>query len=164
MPPRMVLDIDPTKFSRRQDRGGAGWRVIDGLGPRGGAIAVLPQGDGPTLRSPQDIRVGAAVAEYTVEADAAGEVEVIVEALPTHRLSPAHDVLAAVSINDGEPVVVRFEQGKDDEDDPTWQANVLRSAMAGHVKLKVPGATSKLKLWAADPSVVVLRITLRRGA
>lgn len=159
-----VVDIDPTKFAQSHDRDGAGWRVVDGLGRRGGAIAVLPQRDVPTLRSPQDIRGRAPVAEYTVETDRGGEVEVIVEALPTHRLTPAHEVLAAVSINDGEPFLVRFEQGKDDEHDPTWQANVLRNAIFGKVTLRVPGGTSKLKLWAADPGVVVQRITLVRGA
>jgi hypothetical protein len=159
-----VFDIDATKFAQSHDRGGAGWRVIDGLGPRGGAIAVRPQRDTPTLRSPQDIRRRALVAEYTVKTDYAGEVEVIVEALPTHPLTPAHEILAAVSVNDGEPVVVRFEQGKDDEDAPTWQANVLRNAMFGRVKLRVPGGTYKLKLWAADPGVVIQQITFLRGA
>jgi hypothetical protein len=36
--------------------------------------------------------------------------------------------------------------------------------MFGKVKLRVPGGTYKLKLWAADPGVVVQRITLLRGA
>jgi hypothetical protein len=159
-----IFDIDPTKFIQSHDRGGAGWRVIAGLGPRGGAIAVLPQRDTPTLHSPQEIHSRAPVAEYAVKTDYAGEVVVIVEALPTHPLTPAHQVLAAASVNDGEPVVVGFEQGKDDEDDPTWQANVLRGAMFGRVRLRVPGGTYKLRLWAADPGVVVQRITLLRGA
>jgi hypothetical protein len=159
-----VFDIDATKFARLRDRDGAGWRVIGGLGSRCGAIAALPQRDTPTLRSPQEIRRRAPVAEYTVKTDYAGEVEVIVEAAPTHPLTPAHEILAAVSVNGGAPVVVHFEQGKDDEDDPTWQANVLRSAMFGRVKLRVPGGTYKLRLWAADPSVVIQRITLLRGA
>jgi Glycosyl hydrolase family 115/Gylcosyl hydrolase family 115 C-terminal domain len=156
-----VVEIDPTKFSQTHDHDGAGWRVIEGLGPRGAAIAVLPRRDIPTLHSPQEIWERAPAAEYTVQTGRAGEVEVIVEALPTHRLTPAHEVLAAVSINDEEPVVVRFEQGKDDEDDPTWQTNVLRHAMFGQVTLRVLGGPYKLKLWAADAGVVVQRIMLR---
>jgi hypothetical protein len=71
--------------------------------------------------------------------------------------------MAAVSINDEVPVVLSFDQGKDVEDDPTWQINVLRNAMFGRVRLCVPGGgVYNLKLWAADPSVVVQRITLRR--
>jgi hypothetical protein len=155
-----VFDIDPTKFARLHDRDGAGWRVIEGLGPRGGAIAVLPQRDTPTLRSPQEIRERAPVAEYTVRIADAREVEVVIEALPTHRLTPAHEVLVAVSVNDGEPVVVRFEQCKDDEDDPTWQRNVLRNAMSGKVNLRLSGGISRFKLWAADPGIVIQRITL----
>ncbi len=156
-----LFDIDATKFAQSHDRGGTGWRVIDGLGPRGGAIAVLPSRDVQTLRSPQDIRERAPIAEYTVKSDYAGEVEVIIEALPTHAFTPAHELLVGLSIDDGEPVVVRFEQGEDDEDDPTWQANVLRSAMFGKVTLRVRG-TYTLKLFGADPGVVIQRITLVR--
>jgi len=159
-----VFDIDPTKFSRSQERGGSGWRVIEGLGPRGAALAVLPHRDTPTLRSPREIGARAPFAEYAVKAVYAGEVEVEVEALPTHRLTPAHEVLAAVSVDDGEPVVVRFERGRDDENDPVWQANVLRGAMSGRVRLRVPGGAYRLRLWAADAGVVVQRITLLRVA
>jgi hypothetical protein len=159
-----VYDIDPTKFARTQNHEGVGWRVIEGLGPRGGAIAVLPKRDVPTLRSPSNIRARAPVAEYAVESDYVGEVEVIMEALPTHPFTSSHQVMAAVSINDEVPVVLSFDQGKDVEDDPTWQINVLRNAMFGRGRLCVPGGgVYKLKLWAADPSVVVQRITLRRA-
>ncbi len=155
-----VIDIDPAKFVRLHDRNRVGWRVIEGLGPRGRAITVLPQRNVPTQRSPQVIREHVPFAEYTVKTAHAGEVDVVVEALPTHALTPAHQILAAVSINEHEPVVVEFDQGDDDEHDPTWQVNVLRSAMFGRVKLRVPGGTFKLRLWAADGGLVVQRITL----
>jgi Glycosyl hydrolase family 115/Gylcosyl hydrolase family 115 C-terminal domain len=161
------LVIDAAKFDQTQDRNGTGWRVIEGLGPRGAAIAVLPHKDTPTQRSPQDIRGRTPVAEYTIEPNQGGsDVEVTVEALPTHRFTPEHEILAAVSIEDGEPAVVRFDQGKDDENDPTWKTNVLRNMMTGKVTLRMPDRASKatkLKLWAADPGVVVQRITLGRG-
>lgn len=159
-PSRELIVIDPTNFARSHDRAGAGWRVIEGLGPRGHAIAVSPRRGVPTLRTPQEIRERAPVVEYTVRIEDAREVEVILEALPTHRLTPAHEVLAAVSVNDGDPVVIRFDQGKDDEDDPTWQRNVLRHAMSGRAALRLPGGSSKLKLWAADPGIVIQRIAL----
>jgi hypothetical protein len=154
------VDIDATKLTHSRDREGAGWRVIEGLGPRGAAIALLPPRDVPTLRTPQDIRDHAPVAEYTVQSDHAGDIEVIVEALPTHAITPAHQLQVALSIDDGEPVIVRFEQGKDDEDDPTWQANVLRSAMIGKVTLRARSGPNTLHLWAADPGVVIQRITV----
>jgi lysophospholipase L1-like esterase len=158
-----LFDIDATKFSRAHDRQGAGWRVIEGLGPRGGVIAVLPRSDLPTLRSPHDIRERAPVAEYTVKNAHAGDVEVIVEALPTHAFTPAHPLVVALSIDDGQPTVVPFEQGKDDEDDPTWQTNVLRSAMFGKVTLRVPDRPYTLELWGVDSGVVVQRITIVQG-
>ena len=159
-----LFDLDVTTFARTHDREGAGWRVIDGLGARGAAIAVLPSRDVPTLRSSQEIRERAPVVEYPVKSDDVGEVDVVVEALPTHRFTPAHELLVAISIGDGEPMVVRFDRGKDDEDDPTWQANVLRSTMFGTATLRAPGGAYTLKLWGADAGVVIQRITIVRRA
>ena len=98
--------------------------------------------------------------EYRVHAAKAGDVQVTLDALPTHRLTPAHEVVAAVSINDEPPVVVRFDQGADDENDATWQRNVLRNAMYGRATLRVPQGAYTLKLWAADVGVVVQQISV----
>jgi hypothetical protein len=92
------------------------------------------------------IRQRAPVVDYSVKTDHVGEVHVVVEALPTHRITPAHELLVATSIGDAEPVVVRFDKGKDDENDQTWQTNVLRSTLFG-----------------ADAGVVNQRITIVRG-
>jgi hypothetical protein len=155
--------IDITKPVQLHDRHGAGWRVIEGLGPRGAAIAVIPHQDTPTLRTPGKIRASAPYVGYTVQAGAVrgSEVEIAIEALPTHPFTPAHEVLAAISINDEDPVLVHFDQGKDDENDPAWQKNVLRGFMTGSVKLKMPAGGSTLKVWAADPGVVVQRIVIK---
>jgi hypothetical protein len=154
------LKIDPTKFSQRRDEQGAGWRIIEGLGPRGRALAVLPHRDTPTRLSPTEIQEHCPMLEYRVNAAKAGDVQVIVDALPTHRLTPAHEVVAAVSVNDDPPVLVHFDQGADDENDATWQRNVLRSAMYGRATLRVPQGAYTLKLWAADCGVVVQQISV----
>jgi hypothetical protein len=60
--------------------------------------------------------------------------------------------------------VIHFDQGQDDEHDPTWQTNVLRNAMFGKVTLRVPGGAYRLKLWAADVGVVIQRITLAHAS
>lgn len=156
-----TIEIAPTQFIGAPKRAGVAWLAIKGLGPRGAALSVFPRRDVPTLRSPREIRERAPFAEYAVAFDRAGQAQVTVEALPTHRLTPAHEVVAAVSVNDSEPVVVSFEQGQDDEHDPTWQTNVLRHAMCGTVTLEVPDGPCVFKLWAADSSVVVQHITLR---
>jgi hypothetical protein len=160
--PTKEIVIDAAKFTQSYDRNGVGWRVIEGLGRRGASIAVLQHMDTPTRRTAKDIRECAPVAEYTLYAGQVGnaETEVTVEALPTHPLTPQHELLAAVSVNDSEPVIVRFIQGKDDENDPTWQTNVLRSAMTGKVTLCLPSGAATIKLWAADPGVVIQRISL----
>lgn len=161
IPPDGEIVIDPAKFTGLQDRSGTGWRVIEGLGPRGRALALLPQKDTPTLVSPDQIRHAASSAEYAVQMPGSSQAEIIIEALPTHPLTPGHEVMAAVSIDDGDPIPIRFEHGKDDEDDPAWQTNVLRNAMYGRTTVQIRPGPGKLKLWAADPSVVVQRIVVR---
>lgn len=155
-----AIHLDPAKFVRSGERENAGWRVIEGLGPQGHALGVLPQRDTPTQRTSRDIAAHCPFAEYAVERGLGAVVKLTIEALPTHRLTPAHDTVVAVSVGDSDPVLVHFDEGVDDEADLTWQRNVLRSTMLGTVELRVPTGPYKLKLWAADPAVVIHRITL----
>lgn len=155
-----VIEIDPTKFERVRGYEGSNWTVIDGLGPRGAAIAVLPHRNVPTLRTSEAIRKQAPVAEYVVNGKGAGEAEVVVEALPTHPFTPKHEVMAAVSISDGPPVLVHFDRGGNSENAEQWQINVLRHAMLGTTTLKVPDGRFTLKLWAADRALVAQQISL----
>ena len=155
-----VINVEATRMFQSRDGDGARWSVVSGLGPRGAAIAVLPRRSVATLRSPEEIRAHAPVAEYAIERGDAGEVEITVEALPTHPLTPAHELLTAVSIDDGLPSILRFDQGADDERDPIWQSNVLRGATFGKTKLRAPAAPYTLKLWAADAGVVIQRLAV----
>ena len=160
LPGATALKIDLAKFAQRRDQAGAGWRVIEGLGPRGRALALLPHRDTPTRVSPEEIRDESAMLEYRVNAAKAGDVEIVIDALPTHRLTPEHQTVAAVSVNDEPPVLVRFDEGVDEENNPIWQRNVLRNAMYGRATLRVPQGAYTLKLWAADPGVVVQQIAI----
>lgn len=45
------------------------------------------------------------------------------------------------------------DQGKDDDDDPTWQTHVLRSAMFGTARLRGPGGPYTPTLWGADEAL-----------
>jgi hypothetical protein len=153
-----ALNIDATNFQRRADRDGAGWRVIEGLGPSGHALAVLPQRDTPTMRTARDIASHCPEADFEVPGGTGGIVMLTVAALPTHKLTPDHDTTIALSVGNGDPVVVHFDEGVDDEDNAIWQRNVLRNTMLGTIRLRVPAGAYTVKLWAADPAVVVQRI------
>jgi hypothetical protein len=155
------VTIDPAKFIQRQDQQGAGWRVIEGLGPRGRALAVLPHQDVETQLTAPEILKHSPMVGYQVTAAKAGGVQVSIEALPTHRFTPSHEVVAGLSINDDPPVVVRFDRGTDDEHDLIWQRNVLRNAMQGEATLHVPKGSYTLKLWAADRGVVIQRVLVQ---
>jgi hypothetical protein len=147
-----------TKLVQARDRQGARWRVIEGLGPRGRALAVLPQEDVPTQLSAAGILKHSPMAEFRMTSLKAGAVQVSIDALPTHRFTPGHEIVAGVSINDEPPVLVRFDRGTDDEHDPVWQRNVLRNSMQGQATLLVPQGAYTFKLWAADRGLVVQRI------
>ena len=154
-----AIRIDAAKFTRSQERDGVGWQRVEGLGPRGSAIAILPPKDLPTLRTAGEVRERAAMVEYVLQPERAGEFEVIIEALPTHPFTPAHEPIVGLSVNDEEPVLIRFEKGADDETDRIWARNVLRGAMSGKGSLHLPGGACKVRLWAADPGVVVQQLT-----
>lgn len=158
--PKIIAEIATNDFSKSTERNGVAWKIIPGLSPQGQAVAPLPVRDTPTLRLPEEIRAQAPVVEYEVAGSFTGEVNFVIDALPTHAITRSHELIIAVSINDELPTIVHFDSGKDDEGDPTWQANVLRHTMTGTVRLKIPAARSTLKLWAADPSVVVQRMTI----
>ena len=96
--------------------------------------------------------------EYQVDGGKGGAVKLTIEALPTHPLTPEHETIVAVSIGEGDPALVRFVKGIDDEKDPIWQDNVLRGLMRGTIEVRVPAGPYTLKLWAADPAAVILRL------
>lgn len=159
----MVVAMQASRFARAEKRGGGvGWITIDGLGRRGSAVALQPRAAAATLRDPDEIRDRAPVAEYALDAPPGGEATIIVEATPTQPITPAHELITAVSFDDAAPTIVRFEQSSE-ERDRVWQQNVLRNAMFAKVKLTVPQRARVLKLWGADPSVAVQRITIDFG-
>lgn len=162
-PEEDVIRIDPTSFVRTRGQDGADWGVIDGLSPRGHAITVMPFQDVPTLRTAGAVRKHAPVAEYIFDSEQSSEVSVEIEALPTHPFTPEHEVLAAVSINDGAPVLVSFGERDSGGHDKLWAKNVLRHVMSGSAKLKVPKGRATLKLWSADRALVVQGIAIKPG-
>jgi hypothetical protein len=111
------------------------------------------------LRTPEEVRNHAPVAMYAVDLpeDAAGHFEILIEALPGQPISSEHELICAISIDDQPPTIVQFAQSND-EMDTTWQQNALRSAMTARVRTQLAPGRRALKLWAADPSVVITRI------
>ena len=157
-----VIAIDAGHFaSEKPASGGARWTVVDGLGRTGHALALLPT-TGPSLREPDAIRAGAAVAEYPIQAFKGGPAKVFIEALPTRAINDPMALVTAISIDNGAPVTLKFRQG-DDEKDPVWQANALRDAMMAEGAIDVPAGRHVLRLWGADPSVNPDRIVLDLG-
>jgi hypothetical protein len=157
-----TLAFDAIHFTRATECQGVHWVPIDALGRRDGALALFPRTRAATLLTPGEIEQRAPVVEYAVHATNEAIADVIVEALPTQPLTPAHKLICAISLDDEPPTVVEFAQS-DDELDTTWQRNALRNAMFARTKTTVPKGDHVLKLFGCDASVVVQRITLDFG-
>jgi hypothetical protein len=154
------IAIDAEHFAQHR-AASTRWRTIDGLGRTGAAVGLFPRLS-PSLSTPEAIAASAPVLDYPIHVFDGGKAKLTVEAIPTHEATEAHALICAVSIDDAPPMVVRFTQGND-ERNGTWQRNVLRASMFGSADVTVPAGGHTLKLWGADPSVVVDRIELDFG-
>lgn len=167
------VSIQAEHPARNRAAGEVEWTPIAGLGRTGeGAIAPLPttfESAWPLGETPESLSQALAdmpAMEYDVVLDSAGEVELTLYTLPTHRLYEGRGLRYAVAFDDGEPQVVDFYEsgGHGGEDSPTWRLNVSRNAAIStstHT-IEAPGKHT-LKLWAIDPSVVVDKLVIDAG-
>lgn len=147
------VSMEAEHFSRRIDRDGAGWRVIDGLGRSGDSVAVFPT----TLASRTEtdaILTHSPALEYDVYLFHTGEVELHVDCLPTLPPSPGRGARLAVSLDGGEPVILKQQA----EDIPTGILANLRR-WTTQLRIDQPGQHT-LTVWMVDPGVIIDRLTL----
>lgn len=156
-----VVAIGAGGFAKAVDRDGAGWRMIDGLGLEGGAIALLPTTVAPVDDSGKTVE-RAAYAEYKLFVTSGGKATLIVRAVPTHELYPGRKLRCAVSVDGGKAMFVDFVQGND-ENDEIWKTNVLHAAMYGKVETQLSPGAHVLRLYGVDSSVVPDKIFIDFG-
>jgi hypothetical protein len=152
------IAIDAIHFARLIERE-SHWTPIEGLGRRGGSLILLPRAKAKSFHDVKELQQQAPIAEYPIHIAQGGEAEVIVETLPTQPIDSEHALLVAVGIDDEFPVTATVEQAND-ENSKLWQTNALKNAAFARLKLNVAAGDHILKLYGADPSVGVQRITL----
>ncbi|HET8655913.1 MAG TPA: glycosyl hydrolase 115 family protein [Longimicrobiaceae bacterium] len=155
-----VAAMEAEDFTARVDRGGAGWRVVPGLGRTGaGSVAVYPV----TTASVDSarLRTDAPRLDYRVDIPTAGSARVRVTLVPTFSIVPGRGLRLAVGLDDAAPHLVVLHR---ETDSKAWAEQVLDNAATADVDLPVPDAGSHvLHLYMVDPGVVVDRIVLDLG-
>lgn len=149
------------------------WTPIKGLGRTGeAAMAPLPttfESPWPVGEAPESLTGALAempVLEYDVAFNEAGEVELTLYTLPTHRLYEGRGLRYAVAFDDAKPQVIDFYEsgGHGGENSPQWRMNVSRNAAIStstHVIDKSGAHT--LKVWVIDPGVVIDKLVIDAG-
>ncbi|WNH11176.1 glycosyl hydrolase 115 family protein [Thalassobellus suaedae] len=154
------VSINAENFSRKVNGLEASWELFEGLGYTGKVITALPR----SVNSETDLKLiqqNSPLLEYDFYAFNFGEVDVKVQAVPTHANYEGRGVRCAVAINDAEPVIVDFQTfGRSD----AWKQNVLKNASVQSVKQIVNKAGKHiLKIWMVDSGVMIDQILIDLG-
>ncbi|WP_308991322.1 glycosyl hydrolase 115 family protein [Mariniflexile litorale] len=138
----------------------AKWEIYDGMGYTGKVIAALPRSTS-SITDLNLIQKNSPSLEYDFYTFNFGEVDLNLQAVPTHAIHEGRGVRCAVSIDDAEPVLVDFQTfGRSD----TWKQNVLKNASVQSVKQIVNKAGKHtLKVWMVDSGVMLDQILIDLG-
>jgi len=132
----------------------AHWQKIAGLGYNGGAVTIFPTT--VAVRStPEKILAESPCLEYKVWIQNPGDWMVTVRALPTFSVDTGSPQRYAIAFDDTSPQIVSLPLSQD-EQNKTWQENVLRNAApttSTHMLAK-PGL-HMLKIWMVDAGIVL---------
>jgi len=152
------ISMAAAHYTRNQERGGAAWRVVEGLG--GQALTVFPTTT-PSVTNVSDLAASAPCLEYDFQSVSTGAATVTVYCVPVHRLYPGRGAHFAVAIDAATPQLVDIES---EEYSKTWGTNVLRAAALGVSTHRITAAGAHtLKLWMVDPGVPVDKIVVDFG-
>ena len=144
------VSMEAEHFTRRKDRDGVGWQVVNRLGRSGDSVAVFPA----TVESrsePAAIRAHSPGLEYDMYLFSSGEFALHLDCLPTQPVAPGRGVRLAISIDDGEPQVL----------DECFQGEVITNLRRCKTTVAIdkPGRHT-LTVWMVDPGVIIDKIVL----
>jgi hypothetical protein len=156
-----VVSIEAEHFTRRIDRTGLSWQVIQGLGRSGDAVAIFPTT--AAVLDPSSVVDQAPVLEYNFSLFTNGSATVHYYLLPTHPLKSGGGLRFAVAFDDQPPEVVTVGAGVE-VSSPAWSQNVLNATITGSSTFQFTRIGSHvLKIYMIDPRVVLDKIVIDRG-
>lgn len=158
-PPAGQAWRDAATADRQTSSGAAGWRVIEGLGPSGRAMALEPTGLDSSWNE-NDTRAPALEFNFRSKG---GDAEAFVDFLPVFRLYPGTKLRVAVSV-DNQPatlVEVPGSSGAENENGAVRSNGVQNNYTRARIPL--PGLAvgrHTFKIRAVDPGAVIDSVSL----
>jgi len=144
---------------RQTETSAARWCPIEGLGPSGNAMALLPV---KADLSWSETDSGAPTLEYRFRSKA-GDAEAWIDFLPTFRIYPGMKLRVAVVVDDGEPIIVEVpgSSGAENENGRIRSQGVQDNFVRAHIPLpSLKAGKHAFRVRALDPGVVIDRIHL----
>ena len=135
------------------------WTAIEGLGPSGRAMALLPANLRDSWKGDDK---NAPTLEYNFQSNA-GDAEAFIDFLPTFRICPGMKLRVAVSVDDKAPIIVEVpgSSGAENETGTVRSSGVQNNHT--RVRVPLPGLTAGehiFKIHAVDPGAVIDRLSL----
>jgi hypothetical protein len=142
------VSIEAEHYSRKLDKGGAGWDIVAGLGRTGNSMTVLP----PTVSdvTESDIVTSSPVLEYDVCLFTTGIVTVNLYSSPTRPINGSYGLRYAVSLDEEAPVQISGGSASTMDNVRKMQKQFAISTAGQHV----------LKVWMVDPGMVLDKIVI----
>ena len=158
-PPTGQTWRDGATADRQTSSGSARWAVVEGLGPSGRAMTLLPAGLDASWNA-NDTNAPALEFDFTCEE---GDVEAFVDFLPAFRLYPGMKLRVTVSVDDNSPTLVEVPGSSGDEN----ENGAIRSAAVqnNYTRARIPledlaAGRHTLKIRAVDAGAVIDRVSL----
>ncbi|MHC4324550.1 MAG: glycosyl hydrolase 115 family protein, partial [Planctomycetota bacterium] len=145
------VSIEAEHYSRKADKGAAGWEIVAGLGRTGNSMTVLPPMVSAVIGS--DNVWSSPVMEYDVYLFTTGIVTVTLYSSPTRPINGDYGLRYAVSFDEGIPIRISGGSANTMDNLRKMQEQFTISTAGQHV----------LKVWMVDPGMVLDKIVIDTG-
>ena len=146
------ISMEAENYSRKIDKGGAGWDIVAGLGRTGNSVTVLPT-TVPSQTAISGIQASSPLLEYDVYIFTTGPLPVTVHSIPGYAINKEYGLRIAVALDDGRPEILHAKNRHE-------RMNIMKF----HGNLQTPSSGQHtLKIWMVDPGVVLDKILLKTG-
>ena len=148
------VSIEAEHYTKKIDKGGARWTVIDGLGRNGKSVTVLPS-TVPCNANTADILKKSPLLEYNIYFFSTDSITSTFYCTPSFPTNSNYGSRIAVAFDDDPPKIITNQKGNRD-----LIANLM--TMTSKDLIKVEGQHT-FKIWMVDPGIVIDKIVINTG-